>query len=87
MTSIHENAEQAICPLFHDEMESVSGGGLQIPPYHDVAWGPCSYPGPAGVQGSDRRASSQANWRTAPVTADQCSQSRHSSYAGFGILL
>ena len=34
MTSIHENAEQAICPLSHDEMESVSGGGLQIPPYH-----------------------------------------------------
>jgi hypothetical protein len=34
MTSIHENAEQAICPLSHDEMESVSGGGLQVPPYH-----------------------------------------------------
>jgi hypothetical protein len=30
----HANEHQAVRPLSHNEMESVSGGFLQVPPFH-----------------------------------------------------
>jgi hypothetical protein len=30
----NNDSEQAIFPLTHDEMENVTGGTLQVPPFH-----------------------------------------------------
>jgi len=30
----NESEHQAILPLTHDEMENVTGGTLQVPPFH-----------------------------------------------------
>ena len=79
MNSISE----AIRPLSHDEMESVSGGFLMVPP---ISWRRYLYPVyPASAHNPGPLTHSKSGY-PASITADQCSQSRHSSRAGSGIL-